>query len=127
MVAGLVLLAWVFFGAVSAIATMRLVRRVWKTRERASFATKLVVVVVVAAATFGALGTLIGMAKAFGAVGGESRDPSQKARILAEGISEAMNCTAFGVLLWVPSIIVAFILLKRGGRKRRPEGLDVTG
>ncbi|HVY32467.1 MAG TPA: hypothetical protein VHB79_38280 [Polyangiaceae bacterium] len=33
------------------------------------------------------------MIKAFGAVGGEGVDPSQKARILAEGISEAMNCT----------------------------------
>jgi hypothetical protein len=30
----------------------------------------------------------------FGAVSGESVDPSQKARILAEGISEAMNVFA---------------------------------
>lgn len=45
----------------------------------------------------GLLGTVAGLIKSFGAVGGESVDPSQKARILAMGISEAMNCTAFGL------------------------------
>jgi len=46
----------------------------------------------------GLFGTIVGLIKAFGAVGGESVDPSQKARILAEGISEAINCTAFGLI-----------------------------
>jgi biopolymer transport protein ExbB/TolQ len=46
----------------------------------------------------GLFGTIVGLIKAFAAVGGESIDPSQKARILAEGISEAMNCTAWGLL-----------------------------
>ncbi len=46
----------------------------------------------------GLFGTIIGLIKSFGAVGGESVDASQKARILAEGIAEAMNCTAFGLL-----------------------------
>lgn len=46
----------------------------------------------------GLFGTIVGLIKAFGAVGGESIDPSQKARILAEGIAEAMNCTAWGLL-----------------------------
>lgn len=53
----------------------------------------------------GLFGTIIGLIKAFGAVGGESVDPSQKARILAEGISEAMNCTAFGLI----SAIIALV------------------
>ena len=53
----------------------------------------------------GLFGTIVGLIKAFAAVGGESVDPSQKARILAEGISEAMNCTAFGLL----SAIVALM------------------
>jgi biopolymer transport protein ExbB len=53
----------------------------------------------------GLFGTIVGLIKAFGAVGGESVDPSQKARILAEGISEAMNCTAFGLM----SAIVALM------------------
>ena len=53
----------------------------------------------------GLFGTIVGLIRAFGAVGGESVDPSQKARILAEGISEAMNCTAFGLI----SAIVALM------------------
>jgi biopolymer transport protein ExbB/TolQ len=46
----------------------------------------------------GLFGTIVGLIKAFAAVGGEGVDPSQKALILAEGISEAMNCTAFGLM-----------------------------
>jgi biopolymer transport protein ExbB/TolQ len=53
----------------------------------------------------GLFGTIIGLIKAFGAVGGESVDPSQKARILAEGISEAMNCTAFGLLAAITALM----------------------
>ncbi len=56
--------------------------------------------------------TVSGLVKAFVAVGGESVDPSQKARILAEGISEAMNCTALALAIWVPSVIVTFILFR---------------
>jgi biopolymer transport protein ExbB/TolQ len=52
----------------------------------------------------GLFGTITGLIKAFGAVGGESVDPSQKARILAEGISEAMNCTAFGLISAIISL-----------------------
>jgi biopolymer transport protein ExbB/TolQ len=43
----------------------------------------------------GLLGTISGMIKSFGSVGG--KDASQKATLLAEGISEALNCTAFGI------------------------------
>jgi biopolymer transport protein ExbB/TolQ len=50
--------------------------------------------------------------------GGESVDPSQKARILAEGISEAMNCTAFGLVIGILSLI-AFACLN--GRTQRLE------
>ncbi len=53
----------------------------------------------------GLFGTIIGLIKAFGAVGGESVDPSQKARILAEGISEAMNCTAFGLIAAITALM----------------------
>jgi biopolymer transport protein ExbB/TolQ len=42
-------------------------------------------------------GVLVG----HGAVSGESTDASQKARVLAEGISEAMNWSAFGLLVAV--------------------------
>src|SRR5712675_900248 len=53
----------------------------------------------------GLLGTIAGLIKSFGAVGGESVDPSQKSRILAEGISEAMNCTAFGLIVAIIGLI----------------------
>jgi biopolymer transport protein ExbB/TolQ len=53
----------------------------------------------------GLFGTIVGLIKAFGAVGGESVDPSQKARILAEGIAEAMNCTAFGLLAAITALV----------------------
>ena len=53
----------------------------------------------------GLLGTVSGLIRSFGAVSGESVDPSQKARILAEGISEAMNCTAFGLIVALIALI----------------------
>jgi len=58
----------------------------------------------------GLLGTVTGLITSFGAVSGESVDPSQKARILAEGISEAMNCTAFGLIVAIMALIGFAIL-----------------
>jgi biopolymer transport protein ExbB len=43
----------------------------------------------------GLLGTITGLIKAFAGVAGV--DPSMKATMLSRGISEAMNCTAFGL------------------------------
>src|ERR1022692_576855 len=43
----------------------------------------------------GLLGTITGLIKAFAGVAGV--DPSMKATLLSKGISEAMNCTAFGL------------------------------
>lgn len=43
----------------------------------------------------GLLGTISGLIKSFAGVAGV--DPSQKATLLSKGISEAMNCTAFGL------------------------------
>lgn len=44
----------------------------------------------------GLFGTVIGLIKAFAAVAGATG--AEKATMLAKGISEAMNCTAFGLL-----------------------------
>jgi biopolymer transport protein ExbB/TolQ len=44
----------------------------------------------------GLLGTITGLIKSFKGVAGV--DPAQKATQLSKGISEAMNCTAFGLL-----------------------------
>ena len=43
----------------------------------------------------GLLGTITGLIKSFAGVAGV--DPSMKATMLSRGISEAMNCTAFGL------------------------------
>jgi len=51
----------------------------------------------------GLLGTIVGLIHSFSAVGGV--DPSQKATLLAKGISEAMNCTAFGLLVGILSLL----------------------
>jgi len=58
----------------------------------------------------GLLGTVTGLIKSFGAVAGQSVDPSQKAAILANGISEAMNCTAFGLGVAIIALIGFAIL-----------------
>jgi biopolymer transport protein ExbB len=43
----------------------------------------------------GLFGTVVGLIQSFGAVA--NADASSKATMLAKGISEAMNCTAFGL------------------------------
>jgi biopolymer transport protein ExbB/TolQ len=51
----------------------------------------------------GLLGTIIGMIGSFRAVA--AADPAEKAARLSEGISHALNCTAFGLLVAIISII----------------------
>jgi len=54
--------------------------------------------------------TVWGLIKSFGSVAGQSIDPSQKAAILAAGISEAMHCTFFGLVVAVFGLIGFAIL-----------------
>lgn len=51
----------------------------------------------------GLFGTVLGMIKSFKGVA--AADPASKSIILSEGISEALNCTAFGLLIAIMSII----------------------
>lgn len=51
----------------------------------------------------GLLGTVLGLIGAFAALG--SADPAEKADLLSAGISEAMNCTAFGLMVAIPSLL----------------------
>ena len=76
---------------------------------------------VVAVATMGLAASFVGVAMtaaalhhAFEAIG--SADPSDKARLLAEGISEAMNWTVFGLLTL---LVAAIIVLVAGFRLLR--------
>ena len=56
----------------------------------------------------GLLGTIIGMIVSFGAVA--NADASEKATQLAEGISQAMNSTALGLITAVPALLFYAIL-----------------
>ena len=57
----------------------------------------------------GLLGTITGLIRCFAAVA--SADPAERSVELANGIAEAMNCTAFGLLTAIPGL-VAFGLLQ---------------
>lgn len=52
----------------------------------------------------GLLGTILGMIKVFAAV--SSVSASDKALMLSSGISEAMNCTAYGLITAIPPLVV---------------------
>ena len=63
------------------------------------------------ATLLGLLGTIVGLISAFGAVA--SASPSDKATILSRSISEAMNCTAFGLLTAIPALVAYSVLQGR--------------
>jgi hypothetical protein len=92
--------------------TVQVVSRTWKRRRTTPALARIVVLFVALAAAFGVFGTVVGLYEGFTAVGGEDIEPSQKARRLAEGISEAMNCGALAILVWVPSIVLALVLTR---------------
>jgi biopolymer transport protein ExbB len=66
------------------------------------------------ATLLGLLGTVSGLIHAFSAVA--TVNPAEKANLLAASISEAMNCTAFGLVTAVPILVVhAFLQAKTTG------------
>ena len=62
----------------------------------------------------GLLGTIIGLIRAFGGVA--EADAATKAAHLSKGISEALNCTAFGLLVAIISIVAYGFFQIRIGR-----------
>lgn len=59
----------------------------------------------------GLLGTITGMIKSFSAVSMASA--AEKATLLSSGISEAMNCTAYGLIVAIPALILHAVLTGR--------------
>lgn len=51
----------------------------------------------------GLLGTILGMIGSFRAV--STADPATKAQLLSEGISHALNCTGFGLMVAITAIL----------------------
>lgn len=66
------------------------------------------------ATLIGLLGTIIGLIRSFGGVA--EADPAKKAEILSKGIAEALNCTAFGLIVAIPAIIFFGYFQLRAGR-----------
>jgi len=98
--------AWLSLAILGIVATALWARRLWLKRGETPRWAGAVAAVIAAAVMFGAIETALGLVKAFGAVGGESVDPELQARILAEGISQAMNCTVFGSGVWLLGLVV---------------------
>ncbi len=63
------------------------------------------------ATLLGLLGTILGLIHAFAAVA--NANPADKATILASSISEAMNCTAFGLATAIPALVAYSVLQGR--------------
>lgn len=51
----------------------------------------------------GLFGTIVGMIRSFGGIA--TQDQATKAELLSKGISEALNCTAFGLLVAIVAIV----------------------
>jgi biopolymer transport protein ExbB len=66
------------------------------------------------ATLFGLLGTIMGLITAFAAVANAS--PAEKAALLAASISEAMNCTAFGLMTAIPLLLLHARLTSTTGK-----------
>ncbi len=74
------------------------------------------------ATLLGLLGTIIGLIAAFTAVA--NADPSEKATLLSESISIAMNTTAFGLMAAIPLLLIHAYL--QGKTKSIIESLDIA-
>jgi hypothetical protein len=112
-------LVLVVVGLAGAVVTVRWSRLVWVRRNELPARVQSLAPVVAGSGLLGPLVAILGVIKTFGAVGGESVDPSQKARILAEDASGAAIWTASGIALWVTSAIALAWLLKQ---RRDPAG-----
>jgi hypothetical protein len=112
------MLGWVLVVALNAALTAIVVRAAGRPApsralRRAMLGSVVLLVLGVAA------GVIWGLGRSFAAVSDASVEPSQKARILAEGISETMNCAAFGfVVLFLPTLLAIVLYLR--SRKEAP-------
>ncbi len=74
------------------------------------------------ATLLGLLGTIIGLIAAFTAVA--NADPAEKATLLSQSISIAMNTTAFGLMAAIPLLLIHAHL--QGKTREIVEGLDIA-
>jgi len=116
------LTSWALLAAILLVPPVSVVgvsiwaRRMSRRPEVPRFVSWVAYVFAVPAALAIVFGTGCGVVTSLGAGSGESTEPSQKARALAEGISEFMNCGALGFLI---AIVTALWLLFCTWRWRR--------
>ena len=63
------------------------------------------------ATLLGLLGTIVGLIRSFSSI--SALDEAEKAQLLAAGISEAMNATAYGLIVAVPALVCFAFLQSR--------------
>lgn len=73
------------------------------------------------ATLLGLLGTILGLIEAFEAL--EKATPENRQRLLARGIALAMNTTAFGLIVAIPTLLAHLIL--SGQTKRLMDEIDL--
>jgi biopolymer transport protein ExbB len=73
----------------------------------------------------GLLGTIAGMITSFAAVA--AANPMDRATLLSKGISEAMNCTAFGLIVAIPALVSYAIFQSRTEKLISELTEDTTG
>jgi hypothetical protein len=101
------ILSWVLAAAIvlapllSVVGVWAWARKVGERQNIPRFASRVAYALAILGAASIAFGVVSGSVSGLSVVSGERIDPSQKARVLAEGISEAMNCGALGFLLTV--------------------------
>jgi len=77
---------------------------VMETMPRLSKRTNYLAILANVATLLGLLGTIVGLIAAFTAVA--NADPSEKATLLSQSISVAMNTTAFGLIAAIPLLLI---------------------
>lgn len=73
-----------------------------KLKERTNYLSMLANV----ATLTGLMGTIYGLILSFAAVGSEGVSEADKSKLLAKGISTAMNTTIYGLMVAIPTLIV---------------------
>jgi hypothetical protein len=111
------LAVWLFLGVVGGTAAGWLARRVWKEGQRSSALQRGLASASIMGTLGSTLGTALGVVQVLLAM--QDLDPSERARSFARGLSIATTSMALGLLVWVPSIVVAAFVLRR---ERSPKG-----
>jgi len=113
------LAGWLFIGTLGGAATGWLVRHVWRRQPPPSFPVRSLAIAAVMGTIGSMLGTAFGVVKVLLAMqDGTTPHPSERMRTFARGISFAMNSMALGLVVWVPTIVIAVAFLRRERRRR---------